>query len=301
MSIIESAIARMRNQAGAKSGSRIEPGAKAEFRTRTSIRAADVDFPEPPEAAKKMTLDFAELRRRGYLPEENKDRQFAEHYRRIKRPLIDKAIASAAAGEPRVIMVTSALPGDGKTFTSLNLALSMALERDISVMLIDCDVVKRHISQIVGLKNEPGLLDSLMDESLDVESLVVQTDHRGLAVLPAGTRTETTSELLSSNRMRQILRNLCKRDPRRILLLDSPPLLITNEGQALVNMADQVVLVVRSGHTPRHALQEACALFDEKRAGGIILNDVPSAGSAGYYTYGSYESYGIGETDTHVS
>jgi exopolysaccharide/PEP-CTERM locus tyrosine autokinase len=246
-----------------------------------------------------MTLDLSDLRRRGYLPEESKDRQFAEHYRRIKRPLVERAKASAVPGEPRVIMVTSALPGDGKTFTSLNLSLSLALERDVSVVLVDCDVVKRHVSHIVGLKSESGLLDSLMDESIDVESLVVQTDHRGLAILPAGTRTETTSELLSSNRMRQIMRNLCARDPRRILLLDSPPLLITNEGQALVNMADQVVLVVRSEHTPRHALQEACALVDEKRAGGIILNDVASAGG-GYYSYGAYEVHGVGETNAHA-
>lgn len=294
MSIIESAIARMRNQAAGKNAPRVEASSKAEFRPRPNVRSPDIALPEPVEPSKKMTLDMSELRRRGYLPEESKDRQFAEHYRRIKRPLVDKAIASAAPGEPRVIMVTSALPGDGKTFTSLNLALSMALERDVSVVLVDCDVVKRHISQIVGLRNEPGLLDSLMDESVDVESLVVQTDHRGLAILPSGTRTETTSELLSSNRMRQIMRYLCARDPRRILLLDSPPLLITNEGQALVNMADQVVLVVRSGHTPRHALHEACALFDEKRAGGIVLNDVVSGGTGGYYSYGSYEAYGAG-------
>ena len=300
MSLIENAINRMRNQAAAKNGPRAEPAPRAEFRQKPTIRAPEVSYPEPPVPAKRMTLDMGDLRRRGYLPEESKDRQFAEHYRRIKRPLVEKAIAAAVPGEPRVIMVTSALPGDGKTFTSINLALSLALERDVSVVLVDCDVVKRHVSHIVGLKSEPGLLDSLMDESVDVESLVVQTDHRGLAILPAGTRTETTSELLSSNRMRQIMRNLCARDPRRILLLDSPPLLITNEGQALVNMADQVVLVVRSGHTPRHALQEACALVDEKRAGGIILNDVATAGGGGYYSYGPYD-YGSGETSDHAS
>ena len=293
MSIIESAIARMRKEAGTKTGSRSESSPKV--RGKPPVLTPEISYPEPVEHAKKMTLNMVELRSRGYLPEESKDRQFAEHYRRIKRPLVDKAIASAGPGEPRVIMVTSALPGDGKTFTSLNLALSMALERDVSVVLVDCDVVKRHVSQIVGLKNEPGLLDSLMDESIDVESLIVQTDHRGLAILPAGTRAETTSELLSSNRMRQIIRGLCSRDPRRILLLDSPPLLITNEGQALVNMADQVVLVVRAGHTPRQALQEACALFDESRAGGIILNDVIAAGTGGYYSYGQYGTYGVSD------
>ena len=158
-----------------------------------------------------MTLDTVAMRAGGYLPEEGKDRQFAEHFRRIKRPLIDKALSGdLAAGDPRVIMVTSALPGDGKTFTSINLALSMALERDISVLLIDCDVAKRHVSDIVGLKDEDGLLDALVDESIDIESLVVQTNVRGLSILPAGRRSEATAELLSSNRMRQIVASLLR-------------------------------------------------------------------------------------------
>jgi protein-tyrosine kinase len=185
-------------------------------------------------------------------------------------------------------MVTSALPGDGKTFTSINLALNMALERDISVLLIDCDVAKRHVSEIVGLKEEAGLLDALADESVDAESLIVQTHLRGLSILPAGKRREATAELLSSNRMRQIVANLAKRNPRRIVLLDSPPLLITNEGRTLVKIAGQVALVVRAGQTPRHAVQDALGLFDAQQAGGIILNQVQVTRLEGYYGYGSY-------------
>ncbi len=96
------------------------------------------------------------LRASGYLAEEGKERQFADHFRRIKRPLVEKAMSKDAAGEPRVIMITSALPGEGKTFSSINLALSMALERDVSVLLVDCDVAKRHVGEILGLKDEIG-------------------------------------------------------------------------------------------------------------------------------------------------
>jgi len=194
-------------------------------------------------------------------------------------------------------MITSALPGDGKTFTSINLALSMALERDISVLLVDCDVAKRHVSQILGMKEESGLLDALVDESLDIESLVIQTNLRGLSVLPAGRRVEATSELLSSNRMRQIVTNLCERNPRQIMLLDSPPLLVTNEGRTLVKIAGQIVLVVRAGHTPRHAVQDAVGLFDPQQAGGVILNQVAIGGDEGYYGYGSYGVYGANEAN----
>jgi exopolysaccharide/PEP-CTERM locus tyrosine autokinase len=184
-------------------------------------------------------------------------------------------------------MVTSALPGDGKTFTSINLALSMALELDISVLLVDADAPKPHVSEILALQREPGLMDALVDETVDVESLIVQTNLEGLSILPAGTPAHGTSELLSSNRMRQIMTNLCARNPRRIVLLDSPPLLITNEGRALAKVAGQVVLVVRAGQTPQHAVQDAIGLIDEQQAGGLVLNQVV-AGLEKYYGYGAY-------------
>jgi Mrp family chromosome partitioning ATPase len=132
-------------------------------------------------------------------------------------------------------------------------------------------------------------LDALVDESVDADSLVVQTNLRGLSILPAGRRrVEATTELLSSNRMRQIIANLCNHDPRRILLLDSPPLLITNEGRTLVKIAGQIVLVIRAGRTPRYAVQDAMGLFDAQQMGGIILNQVEASPIEGYYGYGSY-------------
>lgn len=289
MSLVEQAIARMRNQARAAAPKLTDVVSKPAAAPPTADRP-----PNPAaEPAKRMTLDMEALRTHGYLPEAGSDRQFADHYRRIKRPLIDKAMSGTEGiGEPLVVMITSALPGDGKTFTSVNLALSMALERDVSVLLIDCDVAKRHVSEVVGLKEENGLLDALADESVDIDSLIVQTNQRGLSILPAGRRVEGTAELLSSNRMRQILRNLANRNPRRILLLDSPPLLITNEGRTLVKHAGQVVLVVRAGHTPRQAVQDALALFDIQQAGGIILNHVAVSRSEGYYGYGNYGASG---------
>jgi Mrp family chromosome partitioning ATPase len=189
-------------------------------------------------------------------------------------------------------MVASAVPGDGKTFTSINLALSMALERDISVLLVDSDVAKQHLTEIFGLRDRKGLLDALIDETLDAESLVVPTNIRGFAILPAGRRAEGTAELLSSSRMSHIIATLCARNPRRILLLDSPPLLITNEGRALVKIAGQVVLVVRAGETPRHAVQAAIELFDPSQAGGLILNQVKVGLTEGYYGYDAYGAYG---------
>lgn len=288
MSLVEQAIARMRNQANA-----------AAAKVANAVSSAPAS-PVPPvvsrvagtaKPATRITIDRLVLRANGYIAEEGKDRQFADHFRRIKRPLVEKAMSKDAAGEPRVIMMTSALPGEGKTFTSINLALSMALERDVSVLLVDCDVAKRHVGEILGIKDDVGLLDALVDETLDVESLVAETNVPGLSILPAGRRVETTAELLSSQRMRRLVAELCQHDPRRIVLLDSPPLLITNEGRALLKVAGQVVLVMRAGHTPRHAVQDAAALVGAQQAGGIILNHVGGGGADGYY-YG-YGSYGV--------
>jgi protein-tyrosine kinase len=286
MSLVEQAIARMRNQARAAAPKTTDAVSKPVVAPPLIVDQVPGPAAKP---AKRMTLNMEALRARGYLPEASQDRQFADHYRRIKRPLVDKAMSGVTAvGEPRVIMITSALPGDGKTFTSINLALSMALERDVSVLLVDCDIARRHVSDILGLKEESGLLDALVDESVDVDSLVVQTNLRGLSILPAGRRAEATPELLSSNRMRQIVANLCNRNPRRILLLDSPPLLITNEGRTLVKVAGQIVLVIRAGHTPRHAVQDSMGLFDAQQTGGIIVNQVEVSPVEGYYGYGSY-------------
>jgi protein-tyrosine kinase len=294
MSLVEQAIARMRNQANAAA-------AKAAEAASTSNAPAAPPAPiigrvaGTSKPATRITVDKTALRANGYLAEEGKEKQFADHFRRIKRPLIEKAMSNDAVGEPRVIMITSALPGEGKTFTSINLALSMALERDVSVLLVDCDVAKRHVGEILGLKNHLGLLDALVDESLDVESLVAETNLPGFSILPAGGRVETTAELLSSKRMRQLVAGLCLHNPRRVVLLDSPPLLITNEGRALLKVAGQVVLVTRAGHTPRHAVQDAVALLGAQQAGGIVLNHAGGRGTDGYY-YG-YGSYGVAGND----
>jgi protein-tyrosine kinase len=233
------------------------------------------------------------MRANGYLPELARDRHFAEHYRQIKRPLVDNALAADGRGEDsdaRVIMVTSALPGEGKTFTSINLAFSLARERDVSVLLVDADVLKPHVSEIFDVKQSPGLMDALLDEKSKVESHVMRTDVKGLSILPAGRSAEGAAELLHSNRMRQLLRHLLAENPRRIVLLDSSPLLATSEGRALTNVVGQLVLVVRASQTPTHAVKDAIEMFGAKRMGGIVLNDSHLSLTESFYGYGAYRS-----------
>jgi exopolysaccharide/PEP-CTERM locus tyrosine autokinase len=290
MSLVEQAIARLK-KTPAKPGQPIQATGKA--MNRSPHQATPMIPIEPLDDtasfARQIAVDYAALRASGYFPEADRDRQFADQYRRIKRPLVERAL-SDPSGASRVIMVTSALPGDGKTFTSINLTLSVALEHDISVLLIDADVAKRHISSIFKLQEQAGLVDALVDENVDPSSLIVPTTTRGLSILPAGKLVHGTAELLNSNRMRHIIATLMARHPRRLLILDSPPLLVTNEGAALIKIAGQVVLVVRAGVTPRPAVQSAMTLIDADRAGGIILNQVKESSGEGYYGYGAYGS-----------
>jgi exopolysaccharide/PEP-CTERM locus tyrosine autokinase len=283
MSLVERAIERMRQADGNKPAvaASSEPGG-----SHTNYAASD-----HPGTAKRLTVDLNALRAQSYLPEERMDRQFADYYRQIKRPLIEKALGtkeSPSGLDARIIMLSSALPGDGKTFTSINLALSMARERDLSVLLVDADMPKPHVSEIFGIQSEAGLADALVDEGVEIESLVMLTNIRGLSVLPSGRRVEGAAELLTSDRMRQLLATLIAHNPRRLILLDSPPLLVTSEARALLKVAGQAVLVVRAGQTPHHAIREAISFFEERQAGGIVLNEGYVAKSEGYYGYGAY-------------
>lgn len=247
----------------------------------------------PRHSDKLIRIDRDALRTAGLLPPEQQERRLAAEYRHIKRPLLAAALGRGQEPIPNggLIMLASALPGEGKTFTSMNVALSMALERDITVLLVDADVAKPHISRVFGVDSEPGLIDALNDVSIDIESLVIPTDIKGLSLLPAGRATETATELLASERMQQIVSELGRNDARRIVLFDSPPLLLTNESRALADVVGQIVMVVRAGVTPRRAINDALEFLGEGKVVSLVLNQAEAAPVVGYYGYG----YGYGE------
>lgn len=286
MSLIESALEKLRRGGGGEATAsvvipRVVPSAPIAVKAQQTVAS-----PEPMEPSRRTVIDSKALREAGYLPEEGLERRFADHYRQVKRPLVEKALTGGP--EMRLLLVSSALPGDGKTFTSMNLALSMARERDVSVLLVDADGPRARVSDVLGMRGQPGLLDALADEALDVESLVVRTDVRGLDILPAGKFIENSTELLASSRMSQIATRLTARNPRRIVLFDSAPLLASSEARVLLRIPGQVVLVVRAGVTPRQAIVDAVALVDRSKLQGLILNQTPLSQGGGYYEYGDY-------------
>lgn len=255
---------------------------------------APSELAAPIAPARTVHVDREALRQAQVLPSPQQERLLADEYRHIKRPLIANAMGKGSSPVPNghLIMMASALPGDGKTFTSVNLALSIALEKDISVLLIDADVAKPHITELFKLSGELGLLDVLTDETLNVETVVMPTDVPGLSILPAGKYSNMATELLASTRMEQILAQLIARDPNRVVLLDSPPLLLTSESRVLASIAGQIVLVVRAGVTPQHVVLDTIDLLDEDKFVGLVLNQSNKSGRSDYYDYyGQYGKY----------
>ncbi len=218
----------------------------------------------------------------------------AEEFRLIKRQLLltDRAVAAGATpGKARTVLVCSGRPGDGKTFCAINLALSLAAERETEVLLVDADFAKPDVMYQLGMEDAGGLLDVLADPSQDVEAMVIRTDVPQLSVLPAGKRTHNDTELLASDRTRAVVDRLLAVDPRRIIVFDSPPALAASPAAVLAMQVGQVMLVVRADRTPEGELREAVALLDGCEHVQLVLNAVSFApGGRRYGTYYGQES-----------
>ena len=241
-----------------------------------------------PQSTEGIRFDHRALRRIGMLPPESMMQKVAREYQRIKRPLLaemaeDNGTVAAYANR---LMVTSANPGEGKTFTSFNLAFSLANEFDYSVLLVDGDVPKPGVTRSLGLQQRLGLMDVLTDFDMSPEDAIVPTDVANLSVMPAGRSTEQAAERLSSRRMEWLVGELSA-DPSRIVLFDSAPLLATAESQALALHMGQILLIVKAGATERKALDAALTLISQPNLSvNLILNQSRSGLGeeyAGYY------------------
>jgi receptor protein-tyrosine kinase len=289
MSLVEKAIKKMQQQSQRAGHAQPPERVFGTLVTTGMYRVPRPDQAEPPVPERVIAIDQVALRTEGLLPPAHQERQIAKQYRQIKRPLLARARTERNASPDfshRLILMASAMPGEGKTFTAINLAFSMALEKDIRVLLVDADAPKPHISKLFGVDREPGLLDVLHDSTLDVESVILGTDVPNLFVLPAGQRSENATELLTSERMRDVLARSCQRDPRRMVLFDSPPLLMTTESQALTQIAGEIVVVVRAGVTPQGVVLDALSHIDKDKSVSLVLNQSMDAGPAGYFYYG---------------
>ncbi len=238
-----------------------------------------------------LNLDNKVLDRLGLLPPVDQRARLAAQYRSVKRQLINKIRTSKSPGD-RLIVVTSAVAGEGKTFTSINLALSLARERDYSVLLIDGDVVKPTVSRLFGVDKLPGLLNAVRSETSDVEELLVKTTLRGFSVLSAGGNSRDATEMLASASMERVCARLLA-ESSRIVVVDSPPLLLTTEAQAIAQHMGQVIIVVDAQATPQRAVIDAIDALGERSGVQLVLNRAARSRLQNYYYgYGDDQSYG---------
>jgi protein-tyrosine kinase len=290
MSVIENTLKRLQGQ---RPGSSPAPAADGRGYGTVTAAGAARRRESPAEGAtpeQAVVIDQNALRAAGMLPPVHQEHEIAQQYRRIKRPLINNAlgrgVAQLAGGN--IIMITSAVPGEGKTFMALNLALSMRLEEDVTVLLADGDFVNPRLTQILGLDSRPGLLDLVKDPALSPESAIVPTALPGLSFLPAGRQEANATELVASARMHQVVSRLGTDNPARLVLFDSAPLLVTTESQALAHFAGQVVLVVHADQTPQQVVFDALETLAEDKPVFLVLNQTMRHSHSGYYyEYGS--------------
>ena len=185
-----------------------------------------------------LHVNEAALMRAGLLPVEDEAAgRLADEVRRVKRPLLDNASGNGAMApaHPDRIVVTSAVPGEGKTFTAVNLALSLAREPDFEVLLVDGDIPKSDVTRVLGLEGRPGLMDVLANEQRRPDEVIMRTDVPNLLVVPAGERHPLAAELFGSRRMAHVLEQWSGRDRPRLILFDSAPLLATPDSPVMVS------------------------------------------------------------------
>ena len=217
----------------------------------------------------------------------------AEEFRIIKRQLLLAAKGSQKSRPvPRGerILICSAHPDEGKTFCALNLALSIAAEKDNEVLLVDADFAKPSILSSLGLEGSKGLMDALADPELPVENCIIHTDIPGLAILPAGDQTNADTEYLASARTEQVLNRLTQNNPHRIVIFDSPPALSASPASVLATHVGQVVMVVKADETTESALRDALGLMGGCEHIQLLLNGTKFSPTG--RRFGSYYGYG---------
>lgn len=260
--------------------------------TSPQKRLATVVVREHGYGGNHIVVDPEQLRANGLLAPGADERRLAEQYRAIKRPLLGNADLSQRSVLPlgNLLMVASALSGEGKTFTSVNLCLSIARERDWSVVLVDADSSKPHLTRLFSAENEPGLIDLLRNPELSFEDLVMPTDIPGMSLLPAGAGDAHASEMLASRRMKELCQQISLADSGRMVVFDSSPLLLTTEAIALASQVGQVLMVVRADSTEQQSVLAALDKLDPEKATNCVLNRTSGADRS--ESYGYYGDYG---------
>ncbi|HMU63424.1 MAG: XrtA-associated tyrosine autokinase [Nitrosomonas sp.] len=259
-----------------------KPISITEERTVGKKVSVDTHLPQP-----HIDIDLDRLHKLGIVTPQHGKTQIAEQFRIIKRPLLTNAFSkNSGIKNGNLIMITSSLAGEGKSFCSTNLAMSIAMEMDNRVLLVDADVARPSIPKMLDFSpDRKGLLDIILDQRLNVSDILTKTSVDKLTLIAAGTRHPHATELLASQSMADILMELAQRYSDRIVIFDSPPLLLTSEARVLASQMGQIVLVVEAERTTQQTVKEALRQIESCDVINLIYNKARTSAAAGYYGY----------------
>ena len=244
----------------------------------------------------RVKLDMERLRTLGLVTSYTDQSHIAEEFRLIKRPLLLKAFADPPdnIANGNLIMVTSSKAGEGKTFCAVSLAMSIALERDLTVLLVDADVAKPDVPNVLGIETEKGLVDLIADdhEGLDLSDVLVRTDLENLTILPAGRQHHLATELLASEKMDRFVEDIAQRYPDRVIIFDSPPVLLSSIPAVLALHVGQILFIVEAQRTAQTSVDSALGLINTCNNISLLLNKASPGGNN--ERFGAYYGYGYG-------
>jgi receptor protein-tyrosine kinase len=256
--------------------------------TKTGVNGAAADRTQGQTGRKPQTsaapIDFKTLKAQGFITPDTMRSRLAEQMRLIKRSVLHD-FWSRKAERSNMIMVTSAAPGEGKSFIALNLALSLACELDLYVLLVDADFERPTALHSLGIETSVGLLDALAEPARDLGDIIQRTQIERLSVIGPGRNRELSAELLSSQRMREVADELASRYPDRLIIFDSSPLLAASEPVVMAELMGQVLFVVESDRTERGAVEESLDLLPEGCDPALVLNKGRSRSGSGELYY----------------
>ena len=281
MSIIEKAI-RIR-----------DAGTSAVSGKLAGRRPPDARTSRSREGNSSAPANFMRLAAIGMLPDPEQDPALVEQLRHLKRPILQNAFGPLANGAANVVMITSARPGAGKSFVSAALAVALTRARELSVVIIDLDNIRATLTKGLELGDRIGFFDAIEDPDVSLESTLVATEIPGLRIIPTGRQTRDSAELLNSERAKQLMRRFSEDDPTRIIILDTPPLLSTPDAHAILELADQIIVVVEAGVTKQSEMQNVLESVRGEKPIGLVLNKAVGGMTALYgddYYAGTYDS-----------
>jgi len=243
--------------------------------------------PASNKRSKEVSIDLAKLQAMGYLTPDAPRSQISSEFRVIKRPILVNARDRSAAPVNRanLVMVTSSLPGEGKTFISINLAMTIAMELDTTALLVDADVSRPSVLTRLGLPPTRGLLDALTDHNLDLADVILRTNVPNMSLLPAGTPQAHATELLASHNMARLVDELASRYPDRLIIFDTPPILPSTESRALAAHMGQIVVVVAAEQTLQTSVQQTLLALEHCPVVLPLLNKIRRSEVGAHYGY----------------